>query len=103
VELSSESARQTETGLLENGLRVLWEKVKRAGELIGSLREENGALRARCDQLEMELRKLQTELQKREQQTARVAHEAGTVISNGEKEALAARVKELLGKIEAYL
>ena len=103
MEPSSESARQTESGLLENGLRVLWEKVKRAGELIGTLREENGTLRARCDQLERELQKLQAEVQKREQTAARAARDAGTIVSNGEKEALVARVKELLGKIEAYL
>ena len=94
---------------VENGLRSLWEKVKRAGELIGTLREENRSLRVRIDQFEGELRKLQLELQKRDQtiKDLTVSHAtakaSGATFPDGEREALVSRVRDLLSRIESYL
>lgn len=94
---------------MESGLRSLWEKVKRAGELIGKLREENRSLHAKVDQLDAELRRVQSELQKRDQTIKELnlsqttVKASGAVFPDGEREALVLRVRDLLSRIESYL
>jgi hypothetical protein len=103
---STDAIAQGEPDGLESGLRGLWDRVKRAGELIAALREENAQLHVRAEQLERELRRVQVELQKKdhallETEAGRAAGDA--VLSNGEREALIVRVRELLTRIEGYL
>ena len=92
---------------VEAGLKSLWERVKRAGELINQLRDERSALLARVGTLESEVLRLRQELQKKEDaiKNGRGAMEAhqNVMFSNGDREALTARVRELLAKLEAYL
>jgi predicted RNase H-like nuclease (RuvC/YqgF family) len=92
---------------VETALKGLWEKARRAGELIAQLREENSALQSRVDALQDEVRKYQQELAAKEQMLAQASAGAeakrGVLMVNGEREALATKVKDLLAKIEAYL
>jgi len=104
-----DTGSRSDLELLESSLRGLWEKVKRAGELIGALREENRSLKGRVDQLEGELRQVQAELQRKdlalkESQAGAVAAKAGAAhFADGEREALLLRAKDLLSRIESYL
>lgn len=93
---------------IEESLKVLWEKVRRAGEVIVQLREEKQALQAQVSVLQQEIARLREELAAKDQQLQRAAagvHEAkaAALISNGERAQLAAKVKELLARIDAYL
>jgi peptidoglycan hydrolase CwlO-like protein len=91
---------------LEDAFRGLWERVTRAGELIQNLREDRKALALQVEQLRNEIRTLQDELQKKDaqlRQTKVDAESASVLLANGEREALAVRVKELLSRIDAYL
>jgi predicted nucleic acid-binding Zn-ribbon protein len=90
---------------IETQIQSLWEKAKHAGELIARLREEKLALQNRNDALEQELAKLRAELAARDARLASAAREAKSaeIFSNGEREELSAKVKQLLAKIDAYL
>jgi regulator of replication initiation timing len=106
----------TSTGLqpdlksIEGSLKALWERARRASEAIHSLREERKALSTKVDELTTENRRLQQELMKRDQLlksvTASLEEAAAkkvTTFPDGERAALAARVKVLLAKLETYL
>lgn len=93
---------------IEESLKVLWEKVRRAGDLISQLREEKQALQAQVTLLQQEVAKLRAELATKEQLLQRATAgaqemKAAALISNGERAQLAAKVKELLARIDAYL
>jgi predicted nucleic acid-binding Zn-ribbon protein len=90
---------------IETQIQTLWDKAKRAGELIARLREEKRALQKQNEFLEQELAKLRSELVARNAQLASAAREvkSAEIFSNGEREELSAKVKQLLAKIDAYL
>jgi len=93
---------------IEESFKVLWEKVRRAGDLISQLREEKQALQAQVTLLQQEVAKLRAELATKEQLLQRATAgaqemKAAALISNGERAQLAAKVKELLARIDAYL
>jgi chromosome segregation ATPase len=93
---------------LENGLKELWARVRRAAELIARLREEKRTLEAKVGEMENELHRLQQEISRRDQLIVKMKAEAGgtkqsTAIADGDREAFVARVKELLVKLDAYL
>lgn len=95
---------------IESQIKLLWEKAQEAGVLIARLREEKKALQADNEQLEREVTKLRSDIVAREAQvqkltTAQSAPEprSTATISNGEREQLTAKVKELLARIDAYL
>ena len=95
---------------VEAGLKTLWERVKRAAEVISQLREERWALLAKVEKLEGEVLHLRQELKKKEEsQKISTQHQTGidvkqgTIFSNGDRQVLASRVKELLAKLESYL
>lgn len=91
---------------IEAQLKTLWEKAQQAGAVITRLREEKHVLQARVEELEREVAKLRAEiaLKERQIQTMTVTElKATSVVSNGEKEQLTAKVKELLARIDAYL
>ena len=109
VEQSTGTMTTTLTGdgrSVETALKTLWERVQGAGNLIQQLREERQALLSQVDQLRAEVQQLQQDLSRKEQlmktMTVSQGH-AGAVFANGEREALARRVKDLLAKIDAYL
>lgn len=91
---------------IESQIKALWEKAQQAGDLIVRLREEKHELQTENTNLRQEIAALRSELSSREQHLQKVAAHAAKsseIISNGEREALTARVKELLAKIDAYL
>jgi phosphoglycolate phosphatase-like HAD superfamily hydrolase len=96
---------QADARSLEAGLKALWDRARRAAELIGQLREDKRALAARVTALEGEVRALRDEMAKREQAHERDNGEArARAFTNGEEwDALAAKVKELLAKLDSYL
>lgn len=92
---------------VENALKALWERVRRAGDLIQQLREERQALLTQVEQLRTEVQHLQNELSRKEQILVSMPSsregDAARVFGNGEREALAQKVKDLLARIDAYL
>jgi septal ring factor EnvC (AmiA/AmiB activator) len=94
---------------VESSLKALWDRARRAAEIIHALRENKKVLEQRVGELEAEVKKLEHELSKRERLLAsataaeEMAESKTRLVSNGEREALAARVKVLLSKIETYL
>jgi len=109
VEHSTGTMTTTLTGdgrSVESALKTLWERVQGAGDLIQQLREERQALLSQVDQLRAEVQHLQQDLSRKEQlmKTMTVSQgQAGAALANGEREALARKVKDLLAKIDAYL
>jgi chromosome segregation ATPase len=92
---------------VENALKALWEKVRRAGELIQQMREERQGLLKQVEQLRSEVQHLQHELSRKEQlpvSTPKTSDgDAARVLGNGERVLLAQKVKDLLARIDAYL
>ena len=90
---------------IEESVKALWEKAKQAGELISRLRDEKQALQTQNASLQMEVTKLRSELSAREHQLQKqlASEKSAANISNGEREELTAKVKELLARIDAYL
>jgi len=109
VEQSTGTMSTTLTGdgrSVETAIKTLWERVQGAAILIQQLREERQALLSQVDQLRAEMQQLQQDLSRKEQlmKTMTVSQgQPGAVFANGEREALARRVKDLLAKIDAYL
>ena len=99
-----------EAHTLDLTLKSLWDKVRRAAEVIARLRVENSQLQSTVGRMQQELSQQKEDLIKREQEIRKLSAEKTEIqsartsgFSNGEREALSARVKELLGKIESYL
>ena len=95
---------------LESSLEALWEKARRVSDVLVQLKEENGVLQKRVTELEAEESRLKQELAGRDQELARLHQDALRLQSNGsniltkeEKEALKARIKDLITKINSHL
>ncbi len=95
---------------LEASLERLWERARRVSELLTRLKEENVALKGRVHELEMAEKEMKVELRTREQEFERLRSEllklqsnGSQVFTNDEKEALKARIKELIAKINSRL
>jgi chromosome segregation ATPase len=103
------SALLVEERNLDGALKSLWERARRAGEAIASLREENATLRSRLAELEGELGTLRTEVRRKDAAINELraaqseAEHQAVLVSNGDRDALVARVKLLLAKLESYL
>ena len=91
-------------------LQGVWDRVHQAGELIKELRAQRSDLVRRMEALESEFSRMKGELANRngiiktltEQQNAAETAQ-GKGFTNGERDAITARVKELLARIESYL
>jgi chromosome segregation ATPase len=98
---------QGDTKAIDAWLKGLWDRAKKAAEVISRLREEKAELQTRVSTLEAELLRVKDELQKNEETLRAVSSEpSGTdhsLLSNGEREQLSAKVKDLLAKLEAYI
>ncbi|MBM4161844.1 MAG: hypothetical protein FJ217_12210 [Ignavibacteria bacterium] len=95
---------------LEAALQTLWEKARMVSESLVRLNETNAALRRRVAELEGDEGRLKEELSSRERELERLRQEALRLQSNGsdtltkeEKEALKARIKDLIAKINSHL
>ena len=88
---------------VESNFKALWESARRAGELIAGLRQERQALQAHVARLERELQQLRAEAAQARKQAAEHNVEGGTSFAGGERDLLAAKVRELIAKLDAYL
>ncbi len=106
---------ETEVGMkeartLEVALKALWDKARRASELILNLKEDNKALHQRVNQLEQQVSAMKAELVNKEAEIGHLREEQALLRSNGnalftkeEKEALQTKIKELIEKINSHL
>jgi predicted nucleic acid-binding Zn-ribbon protein len=95
---------------LESGLKTLWDRVRQAGETITRLRDERTGLENQVQELgtrlaglERTLAQQQVTIRDLEKRLKEAPPPGDAVFANGEREVLAARLKELLARIEAYL
>jgi uncharacterized coiled-coil DUF342 family protein len=110
-QLPEQSTRTAaETDALEVSLRALWDKARLTAERMGRLREDNRSLVEQVSQLHEQLRRTQQELEEvQEQLKAQPLMQISTaqhqepMFSNGERQALTEKVKDLLEKLEGYL
>jgi uncharacterized coiled-coil DUF342 family protein len=107
--VSTSSQQSADVRAVEQALKGLWERVRRAGDIIQQLREERRALLSQVDQLRSDVQHLQEELGRKDQVLRKAQSERATPagdtasLSNGDREAMARKVKELLQKLDAYL
>jgi ABC-type nitrate/sulfonate/bicarbonate transport system ATPase subunit len=111
-----------ESQLLDEIFKPVWERVRRAGDLIQHLQEEKNRLSNRLtdleqstshtiQSLELELKTVRQELVVREQELKRVRSENMQLMSNNgqqifsleEREIIKDRIRELIAKINSYL
>ena len=102
------SDRDTRT--IETSLETLWEKARRVSDALAQLKETNGVLSKRIEDLEGVERRLTQELAGKERELEQLRQEALRLQSNGsniltkeEKEALKARIKDLISRISSHL
>jgi septal ring factor EnvC (AmiA/AmiB activator) len=95
---------------IESSLEALWDKARRVSEVLVQFRETNGVLRKKVQDLETVEQNLKQELAAKERELERLRQDALRLQSNGsniltkeEKEALKARIKDLIGKINSHL
>ena len=95
---------------IETSLEALWDKARRVSEVLVQLKETNGVLQRKVEDLEAVERNLKQELAARDRELERLRQDALRLQSNGsniltkeEKEALKARIKDLIGKINSHL
>ena len=108
VEAEVMSGKEIKT--LESSLEALWEKARRVSEALVQMRESNGELLRKVGDLESAGERLKQELATKERELERLRQDALRLQTNGsniltkeEKEALKARIKELIGKINSHL
>ena len=95
---------------LESSLEALWEKARRVSDVLVQLKETNAALQKKVEDLENVERGLKQELSGKERELERLRQDALRLQSNGsniltkeEKEALKARIKDLINRINSHL
>jgi len=81
---------------VDGSVRALWETARRAAEMIAGLRQERQALQAHVARLEREL-------QQARKQALEQTKEGGASVAGGDRDLLAAKIKELIAKLDAYL
>ena len=88
---------------VESNFKALWESARRAAELISGLRQERAALQAHVARLERELQQIRSESSQLRKQAAEHIQDGATSFAGGERDLLAAKLKELIAKLDAYL
>ena len=88
---------------VEGNFKALWESARRAAETIVGLRQERQALQAHVARLEREIQQIRAESAQLRKQAAEHSQEGGINLAGGERDILAAKVRELIAKLDAYL
>ena len=88
---------------VESNFKALWESARRAAEVIVGLRQERVALQAHVARLERELQQIRSESAQLRKQAADQIQDGAVNFAGGERDLLAAKVKELIAKLDAYL
>lgn len=108
--VDAEMAEKKDLKRLEESLHTLWEKARNVSEVLLRLKTENKELQSRISSLEVEERRMKEEFQRRGRELEEARRQLLQAQSNGsnlfskeESEALKARLKELIGKINSRL
>ncbi len=95
---------------IEGALENLWEKARRASEVIIGLREDNRVLEKRVAELEEELAKAKEilgikaeEIRKLKEDFSLLNLHKNDTFSKEEREALKSKIQELIEKMNSYL
>ena len=95
---------------IESALGRLWERARRVSEMVVELRKENQQLRESLAEHEQSAQSLADAVRRKEGELAGLQSELRKLQQNGssflakdEKEALAAKIKELISKIDSRL
>ena len=95
---------------IETSLEALWDKARRVSEVLVQLKESNSVLQRKVGDLETVEQNLKQELALKDRELERLRQDALRLQSNGsniltkeEKEALKARIKDLISKINSHL
>jgi len=88
---------------VEGSFKALWESARRAAETIAGLRQERQTLQAHVDRLERELQQARAESAQIRKQASDQHQQDATSVAGGDRDALAAKVRELIAKLDAYL
>ena len=88
---------------VEGNIKALWDSARRAAEVIAGLRGEKQSLQAHVARLERELQQIRADAAQMRKQAADNAQEGGTSFAGGERDLLAAKVKDLIAKLDAQL
>ncbi len=96
---------QTDVSAVDAWLKNLWDRAKKAAEIIIRLREERAELQARVTSMEAELAQLKQQLAQQAEAMRSAPAEKGdhSFLSNGERDLLTTKVKELLTKLDGYV
>ena len=104
------TAIPVEANTIEPGLKALGDKARRLAEAIARLKSENSELRANLSPVQEAVSQLRAELTRKDELITKLNNEKVTAsstpnafFSNGERQELSAKVKELLERIESYL
>lgn len=108
--VTAEATSGKDIKALETSLETLWDKARRVSEILVQSKEKNGVLQRKVEDFELVEQNLKQELAVKERELERLRQEALRLQSNGsniltreEKEALKARIKDLIGKINSHL
>jgi len=88
---------------VEGSVRALWESARRAAEMIAGLRQERQALQEQVARLEKELQQARGESVQLRKQASEQTKEGGASIAGGDRDLLAAKIRDLIAKLDAYL
>jgi DNA repair exonuclease SbcCD ATPase subunit len=95
---------------LEGIFKTLWDRVRKAAELIEHLKDENRALCSQNAQLEQQVASLKAELTEKEEALREINEQHQEVLSHSnnlftveEKEAVKSRIRELIARINSHL
>ena len=88
---------------VEGSVRALWESARRAAEMIAGLRQERQALQAHIARLERELQQARADAVQIKKQASEQTKEGGISIAGGDRDLLAAKIRDLIAKLDAYL
>lgn len=96
---------QPDIPAVETWLKGVWDRAKKAAEMISRLREEKAELQAKVASMEQEISRLRQDLVSHEEaaKSAPANHGDHAFLSNGDREQLTAKVKELLTKLDGYV
>ncbi len=98
---------QADNNVIDAWLKGLWDRARKAAELIAQLRVEKGELQTRVASLEEELLRVKSELAEKEEVVRTLSNEKSDTgdspLLNGEREQLSSRIKELLAKLNEYI
>jgi hypothetical protein len=88
---------------IETGVKALWDSVRKAAETVARLRDRNRELQGIVERLEKELQVARGEATVAKRQSAELGTAAGASIAGTDRDVLAAKVKDLIARLDAYL